>query len=324
MSRDIDAALDRLVSRQYGAFSRGQAVTLGFTRRMVDGRLTSGRWRRLDEAVYAHAAYRHTWEQRCIAAVLGKPAAVLGGKTAAVVYELPDFRPGPVQLTARPDTHHGSRLARVRRSWLIEPHRFRGFRVNALPITLVELAPLVSRERLDRAVEDAVLRGLTSMDAMADWCSFLADSRRPGLARLRSIVRTRGDGFVPAESELEAMLFAALDDPRIPPVTRQAPFPWAIEDPQRVDGFLEAWGILLEADGRRWHARLESMERDRCRDQEAVRHGYLPLRFGWVELKNDPARVRSIVLDAGSHRRTPTLGGLTTEMGANPPNVAAG
>src|SRR5262249_36268771 len=127
----------------------------------------------------------------------------------------------------------------------------------------------------------------------------LAHSRRPGIATLRSILEQRGDGAVPAESELEAMLFAALDDPRVPPITRQAPFPWSPNDPQRVDGFIEPWAMLVEADGRRWAAGLRSMDTDRRGDQEAIRRGYQPLRFGWVDLRDDPARVREIVLEAG-------------------------
>jgi hypothetical protein len=302
VSTPPDLALERQLRRQHGAFSRSQALRAGFTPRMIDQRIGACRWRRLARGVYAHAAYPASWEQRCMGALLTEPCGVLGGKTAAVVLGLPDFRPGRVHLTVPPGGRRSNGLAQLRRSVLIEPQVVNGFRINSVPLVLVELAGEVTRSRLDGAVEHAVLHHLTSMEAVERWCAVLATSRRRGLAELRTVVGERGDGFVPAESELEAMMFAALDDPRIPPITRQSPFPWAPRDPQRVDGFIEVWGILLEADGRRWHARLQSMENDRIRDQEAVRRGYVPLRFGWTELHQDPHRVREIVIETGARR----------------------
>ncbi len=42
--------------------------------------------------------------------------------------------------------------------------------------------------------------------------------------------------------------------------------------------------VVFEADGRRWHARLAAMERDRRRDLLAAAHGYLVVRLTWGEL----------------------------------------
>jgi very-short-patch-repair endonuclease len=302
MSYEAELALDQVLRRQHGAFSRQQAIEAGFTPRMIDRRVTAERWRRLDHGIYRHPAHPVTWHQRCHAALLTDPRAVLGGRTAAVVHGLVGFRPGRIEITVPPAAHHGDRLARVRRSALIESQVVDGLRVNSLALSLVEVAGVVSERRLERALEDAVLNHSMPMSVFVSWYLRLADSRRPGLGKLRRIIDQRVDGFVPAESELEAMLFEALDTPELPPITRQAPFPWSPRSPQRVDAVIDAWGVVLEADGRRWHARLETMEADRRRDQEAIRHGYLPLRFGWSELHDDPARVRAIVLEAGRHR----------------------
>src|SRR5690349_7094369 len=120
MSHEPDRALDPLLPRQHGAFNRDQATAAGFTRRMVQHRLHTGTWRVLDHCVYGHSAYRPCWEQRCMAATLGEPDAVLGATTGAVVHGLRDFRRGRVQLTVPPNASHRDRIVHIRRSSLIE------------------------------------------------------------------------------------------------------------------------------------------------------------------------------------------------------------
>ena len=169
-----------------------------------------------------------------------------------------------------------------------------------------------------------MLRRLTTFDAVDAVSTRLASSRRPGIGKLRTLLDDRRDGFAPSESELEALLFAAVADPRIPPVRRQMPFPWSPAGSHRVDGFIEEWGLLLEADGRRWHARLATMESDRRRDQEAVRRGYRTLRFGWTDLRDDASRVRDVVISAGATYRPPSRESGHTRTKARPTIVLSG
>ena len=303
MFSTADRNLDSLLPRQLGAFNLQQATEAGFTERMIRTRISSGHWHRLDAGVYTLAAYDHGWEQRCVAAVLSEPFAALGGKTAGVHYGWPDFRPGTVELTVPPTAGHPSRLARIRRSTLIEPRRVGPFTVNSVGLTLIELAGRISYERLDRSFEHTILGGQITMEQMVEWYLRTMKSRRRGLPSIRAMLEHRGDGYVPSESELEARLLAALDAPEIPPVLRQAPFPWAPGGTQRVDAYIEDWGMIVEADGRRWHARLETMDDDARRDQDAVRHGLLTVRFGWADLQSGPDYVRAVVIGSGAHRR---------------------
>src|SRR5206468_2546797 len=110
------------------------------------------------------------------------------------------------------------------------------------------------------------------------------------------------------DTVLEARLHEILYDLRIPPFVAQAPFPWNPKLPNRVDVYIEDWRMLVEADGRRWHARLLTMDDDRRRDRAATRHGYIPVRFGWDELQ-DAEEVRKEILDtAAAHRHLRTPG----------------
>ncbi len=53
---------------------------------------------------------------------------------------------------------------------------------------------------------------------------------------------------------------------------------------QRVDALIPGWQAIIEADGRRWHTRVDDFERDLERDNDAVTHGYRPVRFSWHQL----------------------------------------
>ena len=103
-----------------------------------------------------------------------------------------------------------------------------------------------------------------------------------------------GDGRPIAQSVLERHLCAMLDHEEIPPVVGQAVAPWApwAAGDEFVDALIETWDMLVEGDGRLWHARLTAMENDRRRDHEAQRRGLIVVRFGIVELRDDPAGCR--------------------------------
>lgn len=60
--------------------------------------------------------------------------------------------------------------------------------------------------------------------------------------------------------------------------------------------------LIVEADGRRWHQRIADLKRDRARDTEAARAGWLTMRFMWEELKGDPDDVGAAVAETRAHR----------------------
>ena len=60
--------------------------------------------------------------------------------------------------------------------------------------------------------------------------------------------------------------------------------PWRPDTRERLDALVVAPKVILEGDGRAWHARLRDFDRDRWRDNEAAAHGYLVLRFTFVHL----------------------------------------
>jgi hypothetical protein len=225
-----------------------------------------------------------------MAAVLGEPVAVVGGKSAAALHHLPGFRPGRPEIVVPRAAQNRSPLALVRRR-----DGIRATVVDQIPVltvvdTLFAIGGLVSLERVAAALDDALADGRISIEGMQERFIEVATDNRRGLKRIRSLIEARsGDGYVPPQSVLEGMLYGVLDRPAMPAHRRQVALPWSPQE--RVDAMLVDAPVILEADGRRWHTRVDDFERDRRRDREAALHGYRTLRYGYHDLAQESDRV---------------------------------
>jgi hypothetical protein len=145
-----------------------------------------------------------------------------------------------------------------------------------------------------------LLTGRLTMDELQERLETYKSSRRAGIGLLRALIGDRSEqGWAPPESELEALLHETVSMiPDCPTVHWQCPAPW---DPrrQRVDAFVPAWSVVLEADGRRWHARVHDFERDRWRDNQAAALGLRVMRFTHVHLVHRRLEVIRLIVDAG-------------------------
>lgn len=298
-----DRALDEFAARQYGVFSLSQARSVGFTPKMIETRRNSGAWVRLAQSVYALGSAPPKWERQLAAALLTRPGSIVGGRSAACLHEWEVFRPGRPVIVVGSSTNARSPLARVIRSRHFDDVtqvRRRGFPVTGEAETIITLARAVSRDELERVVDEALAR--RSMTA-ADLAGLI--ERRagvPGLGRLRPIVQERlEDAYQPPGTELERLLYRLVDHPSIPPDSRQMPFRFEQVN-ATVDLYIPAWRLIVEADGRRWHTRKADMELDRRRDNEATAHGLAVLRFTWKMLTNERQGCLDILIRTGRIR----------------------
>ena len=179
--------------------------------------------------------------------------------------------------------------------------------IDGLPVTvtartIVDLAAVCSRARLDVVLEDAVAcRKVT--EAQVAQCLFevLRPGKR-GLDRLIDVLESRGEAHVPPMSELERRLFAALDADGLPEPVRQYPHPNRGSFVGIVDAAYTDAKLILEADGRTWHDRKAAFRTDRRRDNEAARVGWQTLRFPWEEIVHDPEDTAATVRDVRAQR----------------------
>ena len=314
------AALSR---RQHGVWSRRQAISRGITAKMISTRVASGEWVVLDNGVFGHIAAPATWERSVMAAVVAEPWAVASHRSSAVLHDLASFRPGRPEITVRPGANARGRLAIVHRGVDVRTTTIRGIPVVTLAQTFVDLAQVVSRTKVAKALAAKVDADDRVLGAVRDRYCQLAPRGGRDLRGLRAVLDGFGAGPVPARSELERRLGEVLGPMALPRLVWEAPFPGREATSQRVDVLVPDWSLVIEADGRAWHTRTDDFDRDRRRDAEAAANGYLTLRFTWHQLQHEATWVRRIVGRTGA-TRAPDVGGTTVPTRAtHAPNLDA-
>jgi len=234
------------------------------------------------------------------AAELAVPGSAISGTSAAVLHDLPGYRLGRIEISA--DRLAGrTRLATVRHRYPLPTTRVDGIRVTTVGQTLVDLASVSSADVLGAAVDRAVLARAITIDALAMAWTTARHGRTPGVAVLGRVLAERDESRAVPTSELEAMLYPLLADPRLPPFVPQAPAPWQPGGAQTVDAWFPGPRRIVEGDGRAWHARIADFERDRARDHGAQRVGIEVSRFTWDQICT-PGYVVDLLLEIFERR----------------------
>jgi very-short-patch-repair endonuclease len=200
----------------------------------------------------------------------------------------------PAQLYRR---RHGIRLHR--RSDLAATDRTRR---DYVPVTtpartLIDLATMLDRNRLEAAVNEADRLGLLDPETLR---RMLAE--RPGLdgsPRLRSVLDRRT--FTLTDSELERRFLSVAHRGGLPrPLTQHR------VNGFRVDFYWPELRLVVETDGLRYHRTASQQSRDRVRDQRLVARGLIVLRFTHAQVAFDAESVVA-TLRAVMERQRPTL-----------------
>ncbi|MDP9386873.1 MAG: DUF559 domain-containing protein [Actinomycetota bacterium] len=297
-----DGSIAALAGAQHGLFSRGQALEAGVTPQLIGRRLRAGRWLSLAPGVYGHPGWPDSWRRRLWMAHLDVgPGSVISHESAAALHHLSLFRPGPVVLTVVHGDHERPAPWTVRQSTDLRPDHVT--RVEGLPVTtpartLFDIAAFTSEARLARAVDEAHVSGVCRVEELAALYEALRRRGKRGMKVLGHVVASRGDGYVPPESVLERRLLKVLRDGGLPEPVPQLPLPWRSAREGRVDVAYPQARILVEADSRRWHSRMDQMADDRRRDREALNHGWRTYRFVWEEITRQPHMVCETLREA--------------------------
>lgn len=290
----IDARIEAVAARQGGLFSVRQAAALGADAQFRHNRVRSHRWHPVTRGVYRFAGTAMEPVQWARAAVLAGPdGAVAARRTAAALWQLPGFRPGPVDCLVPTGRSHRPRTGRVHHSKVLPPHHVAT--VDCVPVTtpartLFDLAATVHPGRLERAVDHALAMRLTSAKSLHAMLDELAASGRNGIGAMRVVLADRPASFVAPASALEARFASIVRRAGLPEPARQVEL-GGEEWIGRVDFFYGEYGLIVEIDSDRFHASLTDARYDAERDRRFAELGLRTFRCTEHEVWHEPEQV---------------------------------
>jgi len=265
-------ALRRLATEQHGILTRSQLLNAGVGPRTVDHWIKTGRLIVLHRGVFALGHLPPSPHAKTMAAVLAcGRGAVLSHRSAAQLYGLIRYS-GPIEITA--PTRHRRPGVIVHRKPLTDQDITQHWSIpTTTPArTLTDLARTLTPAALTRAVNDARLRHLLSLDDL------------PPRLRKRQPPR-------PTRSAFEDAFLTFCDRHHLPRPevnTRVAGY--------EVDAYWHSHRLIAELDGEEFH---DDFETDRAKDADLVEAGFRVVRVTWQRLteqaRREAARFRKIL-----------------------------
>lgn len=229
-----------------------------------------------------------------MAAVLACGAdAVLSHRSAAALWGLRSPGATAIDVTVPLGGPRGpSADLRLHRSSLAKS-RFgtveRGIPVTTVAWTLLDLASVIARHRLRRAVEQA--DRLTLLDVRAVERAMAASPRRPGSPALRAVLEDMGiHGITHTRSDVEAAFLQACVDRGLP-----RPRVNMVVDGVEADFRWPRHRLIVEVDGWAYHRGRAAFSADRARDRGALAAGWRVARFTASDVLQMPHAVAAEV-----------------------------
>lgn len=156
-----------------------------------------------------------------------------------------------------------------------------GIPVTTPARTLLDLATVLARRPLERAIDETERLGLGSPEALESVLRVHAGRR--GAGALRAVLDSHRVGSTVTRSELEERFLALCRARGLPPPFVNVPLLDYI-----VDFHWPSARLIVEVDGRASHGTQRAFQRDRDRDSHLAAHGYRTLRFTWWDVTARP------------------------------------
>lgn len=295
----VDIAVELIASQQEGNFSVRQALHVGANRPLIHRRVRARRWHWHSAGVLGLPGFPDSPRSQLWRAWLDAgDFAMAAASTAAAQHRIEGYQLAPVHLLVPHGAHHRNSIATIHQTRrLVQPVVIRGIPTTPIVRTVLDLAATTKPVQLGRVIDELVVRGDARLESFASGLEWMQHTRRAGAVNLERALRGRTHGYVPSRSELERVLDAIIATLPCAPPEHEVRLPGRGGAEHRVDRLFRHPPLILEGDGRLWHARLQSMDNDRRRDRHALRLGYPTLRYGWFELTQEAAEVRAELLD---------------------------
>jgi very-short-patch-repair endonuclease len=270
-------ALAAIADAQWGVVARRQLLDAGVSERAIHGRLTSGLLVPLHRGVYAVGHARLRKEARWLAAVLAVPGAVLSHRDAAGLHGIRPANHLTVDVTTkgRAADHKGIEVHRTRMLDEQDVTLIQGIPVTSLARTLVDLAGVVPRDHVHKALRQAEKLHVFDVRALRDVLRRTQGRPGPGHRALReALAEHEALGLPLTRSSLEDAFLRLVHSHGLPKPQTNV-FIEGIE----VDALWREQRLVVELDGWAHHHERYAFQRDRTRDATLMTAGWRIVRF---------------------------------------------
>lgn len=288
---DIDLA--DLATSQDGIVEDAQLLALGLNRSAIQRRVQAGRLHRVHRGVYAVGHRAMSARARWRAAVLAcGPGALLSHRCAAELWGLMRTSRALIEVTVPSDRArwvYGVQTYVARRLEPRDRDVCEGIACTSVPLTLLNVAAVESRRRLERAFDESEVQRLFDKIALEE----LLDRSRGvrGAGRLRSVLDEHAIGTTLTRSMLEELMLALCRTAGVPKPVLNEPVFGGSGRSYTVDFLWARQRVIVETDGGAYHSTQRAIERDRRKEADLVRAGYRVLRVTWSQIEHEPAAV---------------------------------
>lgn len=230
-----------------------------------------------------------TWEHDLLAACLWVGGvAVVSHRAAAALHRLRGFDPGPIEVS-------GDKNA-PRPGVIVHHILFRYAQrivVSAIPVstaarTLLDLGAVVPASRVEDALDDALRRGLVSLDALHRMVEEERGKGRRGVGVLRKLLELRPAAAAPTESVLEGRALRLILGAGLPRPVTQHEVRDGARLVARVDLAYPDALVAVEVDGYSWHSGRSDWQRDMARGNALAALGWTVLHITAEDIRERP------------------------------------
>jgi hypothetical protein len=280
----VNCEISRLAEQQHGVVSRTQLLETGIDRHAIGRRMMRGQLHVIHRGVYASGHRSLTSDGRWMAATLAAgPCAVSSHRAVAAILLLMPSR--YLEVTA--PTRRSRPGIRIHYASLPpdEITTVRGIPVTTVPRTLLDLAAVLPKHKLERAFHEAEENLLTDPPSLP----VLLD-RYPGQQGTPAIRALLVAGAEVTRSELEARFRTFIAEFGLQPPELNV---WLLVDGSwfECDCLWRRERLVVELDGRAFHGTAAAFERDRARDRRLSAAGWRVIRVTWRQLQLDASEV---------------------------------
>jgi hypothetical protein len=289
----LDELIPLLAELQYGVVARWQLTLLGYGKNGIQERIASGILKPLHAGVYAVGHTKLTRNGYFLAAVLAfGPGAVLSHRTAGVHWGIFASRQRKADVTTHVSAQRNTTRIKAHRTRVLHEEDWTitdGIAVTSVARTILDLAAILSPDRLLDVIDDAVRAELFDLHALER--AIARTPYRRGVRKLKALLADYR-GAPDLRSKFERRFRHRL---RATPGLPEALYGEKIAG-HLADVYFPQFKLVIELDSRGYHLTPRAFESDPVRDAARLKEHIDTLRVTDTRFYKEPDAVIDDVL----------------------------